>query len=490
MPAIASFEYLLPTMVLLAGALLVLLLDLLAGSERIASVAWPVTVLSVLGAAAASFTLVDQGPLRVLSVLAYDGFTAYMWRLILLALAMVVLLSESYIRNHSREPGLYYACVLFFGLGALVLAASSNLIMLLLAVDFLSLVGYVLTGFLHYDKRSTEAAIKYLIYGSAVSAMMAYGLSWLYGLAGSADYASTAEMITRGVSWPTSAMIQPFTLVPVLIFILAGFSFKIGSAPFHQWLPDAFEGAPAPVAAALAIVPKLSGFAALARFTMVTFPEGTTLGGLWRWPLVAFLAVGAMFVGNLIGLWQTNIKRLMAYSGIAQVGYALIGVATASDRGLSGLLLYLTAYTVAEIGAFAAITVMSDRVGLETVEDYRGLYHRSPALSAVLLISVLSLFGMPGTGGFMGKLWLFTSAVEDGRFGLLVVAALNSVLSLAYYWKIIRTTFIHTDYSLEPVSVPLASTIVLALSVAGVLLIGLYPNLVLAWAETAIQAFR
>lgn len=490
MSDLASFPYLLPAVVLLGGALIVLVLDVLVDPERIARVVWPITLLSVIGAVATGFLLASDGPVRVLAVLTYDAFTAYLWRLILLALIMVVLLSESYIRNHSREPGLYYACLLFFGLGALVLAASSNLIMLLLAVDFLSLVGYVLTGYLHYDKRSTEAAIKYLVYGSAVSAVMAYGLSWLYGLSGTTDYTPTAEVLTGGLAWSTSANVQPITLVPVLIFILAGFSFKIGSAPFHQWLPDAFEGAPSPVSAALAIVPKLAGFAALVRFTMVMFPRGTTLGGLWRWPLVAFLAVGAMLVGNLIGLWQTNIKRLMAYSGIAQVGYALIGVATASDRGLSGLLLYLTAYTLAEIGAFAAITVMSDRVGLETVEDYRGLYHRAPALSAVLLISVLSLFGMPGTGGFMGKLWLFTSAVEAGRIGLLVIAALNSVISLAYYWKIIRMTFIHTDHGLEPVSVPWSSYIVLGVSVVGILVVGIYPNMVLAWAEVAIQAFQ
>lgn len=484
-----DLEYLVPTVILLGGALLVLLLDLIIRRERIARWVWLVGLISVTAAALSSLAMDGHTPVRVMAVLTYDSFTAYMWRLILFALLLVVILSESYIRNQSREPGLYYACLLLFGLGALVLASSSNLVMLILAVDFLSLVGYVLTGFLHYDKRSTEAAIKYLIYGSAVSAVMAYGLSWLYGLTGTADYGPTAEVLASGTLWQTGVEIPPLTLVPVLIFVLAGFSFKIGSAPFHQWLPDAFEGAPAPVAAALAIVPKLAGFAALVRATMVLFPSGTTLGGMWRWPLIAFLAIGAMFVGNLTGLRQTNMKRLMAYSGIAQVGYALIGVATGSERGLSGLLLYLTAYTIAEIGAFAAITVMSDRVGLEEIEDYRGLYHRAPALSLVLLISVLSLFGMPGTGGFMGKLWLLTSALEGGRLSLLVIAALNSVLSLAYYWKVIRTTFIHSDVGLEPISVPLLSQVVLGLSIVGVVAIGVYPNLVLRWAESAIQVF-
>lgn len=504
MTGFESFGYLLPSICLLAGALLVMLLDLFVphdtlaaepGTEqaahpgRSAVIFWIVAMLSVVAASVSSFTLQDNGPVRIMSVLVYDGFTAYSWRLILVALGMVVLLGESYLRHRVIEPALYYACLLLFGLGALLLAASTNMIMLLLAVDFLSLLGYVLTGFLHYDKRSTEAAIKYLVYGSAVSAVMAFGLSWLYGLTGTTDYAETASVLAGRFTWSGGQVIPPRSLIPILVFVLAGFSFKIGAAPFHQWLPDAFEGAPAPVASALAIVPKVAGFAALVRVTMVVFPVGTTLGEVWRWPLIAFLAVMAMFAGNLTGLWQTNIKRLMAYSGIAQVGYALVGAATATERGLSGLLLYLTAYTVAELGVFAAITVMSDKVGLETVEDYRGLYHRAPALAAVLLLGVLSLFGMPGTGGFMGKLWLLMGALEDGRISILVIMTINGLISLSYYWKIIRTTFVHTDYSLSPVVVPAASYVVLAISALGIVGIGLYPNLVLQWAQAAVQIF-
>jgi len=221
----------------------------------------------------------------------------------------------------------------------------------------------------------------------------------------------------------------------------------------------------------------------------VVLPVGTTFGELWRWPLVAFLAVMAMFAGNLTGLGQTNIKRLMAYSGIAQVGYALVGVATATERGLSALLLFLTAYTVADLGVFAAITVMSDRAGLEDVEDYRGLYHRAPLLAAALMFGVLSLFGMPGTGGFMGKLWLLMAALEDGRLAILVILTINGLISLAYYWKVIRTTFVHTDHSLAPVPVPAASGVALVVSTVAIVGIGVYPNLVLRWAESAIQIF-
>lgn len=495
----SSLRTLSAPLVLLVGALLALALDVTVSPKRIARAAWVTALSSVIGAMvvdvtawAASSGLTaapSDGAVQVLGVLTYDDFTAYMWRLTLIVIMMVLLLGESYVRMHIREPGLYYACLLFLGLGTLLLTAASHLMMLLLAITFLSLVGYVLTGFLRGDRRSIEAAIKYLVYGSVLLAVMAYGLSWLYSLAGSGDYGLIAEaLVGGGDGWASSANLRPLPFVPILVFILAGFSFKIGAAPFHQWLPDAAEGSPPPVSAALAVVPRLAGFAALTRFTVVVIPAGTTLGGIWRWPLAAFLAIGAMFVGNLIGLWQVNVKRRMAYSGITQVGYALIGLVVGNQHGLRALLLALTAYALTEMGVFAVITVMSDRAGAEKIDDYRGLHHRGPLLCGVLLISLLSFFGMPGTGGFMGKLWLLTASLEAGRLSLLVMLALNSVISLATYWKIIRATVLQTDEGLETIVVPFWSRVALAISVIGVVGIGLSPRFVLRWAEAAIRA--
>ncbi|MGC9469804.1 MAG: NADH-quinone oxidoreductase subunit N [Anaerolineae bacterium] len=481
--------YLLPPLCLLVGALIILIWDAVRAGTAMHRWAWWGALVTALAGLGTTFLLDGESSTRILAVLTYDGFTAYMWRLILVTLILVIMLGESYIRRHIQEAGLFYAILLIFAFGALLLAACVNTVMLLLAVDLLSILGYVLTGFLHYDKRSTEAATKYLVYGSAVSAVMAFGLAWLYGLTGTTDYVGTSQALSGAWAWSSTVEIAPSALLPVLIFVLAGFSFKIGTAPFHQWVPDAFEGAPSPVTAALAIIPKTAGFAALARVTMVMLPDTLELGALWRWPLIAFLAAAAMLIGNLAGLWQENIKRLIAYSGIAQVGYALLGLAIASEFGLTALLFYLTAYALAEVGVFAAITVMSDQVGLDMIVDYRGLYHRAPALAAVLLVSVLSLFGMPGTGGFMAKLWLFTSVLERGRIGLLVVAALNSVLSVAYYWKVIQTTFMHSDHGLEPVTIPLAPRIVLFLSMAGILALGIYPNVVFRWTADAVQVF-
>ncbi len=486
----ASIPYLLPPLCLLVGSVLIMLVDLvLLRPDAVRRATWWIAVLAVLASGVTSFLVGRDDVVRVLAVLEYDPFTAYMWRLLLAVLMLIVFISEAYVKHEVGEPGFFYAALLLFGFGALVLAASTNTIMLILGVDFLSIVGYVLTGFLHDNKRSTEGAIKYLIYGSAVSAIMAFGLSWLYGITGTADYAQTARGLAGEWAWSPAHPIQSTALVPVITFVLAGFAFKIGSAPFHQWLPDAFEGAPTPVTAALAIIPKVSGFAALVRLTMVMLPEHLALGAWWRWPLVAFLAVIGMFLGNLIGLWQTNVKRLMAYSGIAQVGYALIAVAVATELSLTALLLYLTVYAMAELAAFAAITVVSTQTKSDTLADYRGLYHTAPALAVVMIISVLSLFGMPGTGGFIGKLWLFTAALEAHREWLIVIAAINSVISVAYYWKIIQTTYMHSDHRLPKLRVPLTAWVVVVVALFTVLLLGIYPNLVLRWAEAAVHGF-
>lgn len=488
----ADYVDLAPVLFLLAGGVVILLLDMVVDSKKMARWGWWAALITALLAFGAACWLTNE-PVRILNVVAYDAFTAYIWRLLLGTLVLVTLLSVSYIRSRTREPGLFYALLMFFGLGALLLAAASDIIMLLLTVDLLSIVGYVLTGFLYDDKRSTEAAIKYLIYGAAVSAVMALGLSWLYGLTGVTDYELTAQALSDLLR--ATSPVRPAIFFPILIFILAGFSFKIGSAPFHQWLPDAFEGAPVPVAASLAIVPKVAGFAALVRFTMVLLPaapamsSGSDLGSIWRWPLIGFLAVAAMVLGNLLGLGQANIKRLMAYSGIAQVGYALVAVAVASEASLSALLVYLTAYALAEIGAFAGITIVSEQAELDMVMDYRGLYRRSPLLAAVLIVCMFSLFGMPGTAGFVAKLWLFTAMYRAEQYALLVVAALNSVVSLAYYWKVIRAVFIHSDEGLPPVRIPAAASLVLVISLGGVLVLGVLPNPLLRWAQTAARVF-
>jgi NADH-quinone oxidoreductase subunit N len=486
---VALFWYISPGLILLAAALANLLLDLVLSDEGAAR--WSSIVASA--AAAASFVLVlvlGNRETRIASVLQYDAFTGYTWALIAGSLCLISVLSISYIRRQSQEVALFYAMLMFFGIAAYLLVASVNTIMLLLALDFLSIVSYVLTGFLHYDQRSTEAALKYLIYGAAVSALMAYGLAWMYGLTGTTDYAATSQALSGGIrAWTSSIILPNRPLLPVLVFVLGGLAFKVAAAPFHHWAPDAYEGAPAPVTAALAIIPKVAGLAAIVRITYTMLPETMALGAVWRWPLMTFLAVAALFFGNLAGLWQSNIKRLMAYSGIAQIGYALIGVAIASELGLRALLLYMSAYVFAEIGVFGAITVVSGQTGLDEIVDYRSLHRRAPALAFILIISLLSLGGVPGTGGFMGKLLIFSAVLEEEEIGLLVVAGLSTVVSLAYYWKIIRAAFLHSDHALQPVHMPRTALVVSIIAAAGVFIVGIYPNALMAWIAPAVHVF-
>jgi proton-translocating NADH-quinone oxidoreductase chain N len=480
--------YLAPNLCLLAGALLILLLDVAAGREWMARWVWRIALGTGL-LALASAALLPNTPVSILAVLAYDGFTAYVWRLLLGALVLLILLSESYVRSEVREPGLFYALLMVFASGALLLTASSHTIMLLLSVELLSVVGYVLVGRLVGSERSSETTVSGLVYGVALFAVIAFGFSWLYGLSGTGDFVLTSEALSS--LWAVTPAMQSAALLPLLVFILAGFSIKIGVIPFYPWLPD--TSAPSressPVAASLAILPRVAGFAALVRLTMVMLPPTLDLGVVWRRPLLGLLAAAAMLLGSLLGWGGTRIKRLVAYSGIAQAGYVLIALVVASEASLSALLVYLTASVLADLGAFAAITVASQTPGLDSVSDYRGLYKRAPLLAGVLMVCLLSLFGMPGTAGFIAKLWLFVETFRAGYFGLVILAALSSVMSLTTYGTVIRAMLMHSEEVLPRVRVPAAATVVLIIAIAGIVLIGIVPGPLLRWAQAAVQIY-
>ena len=507
MPLSEDLRYLLPTLLLAGTAISVLLLDIMplrGGQDDDSSTRearrtrgfWWLSVcgtllsmVAILWLSVPIFQLDDSTSHRVLGMMAFDPLASCGWLLLNGALLFLLGMGRSYVTHRIAEPGLFYATMLLFGAAAFLLVAAANTIMLLLTLDFVSLLGYALTGFLHDDQRSTEGAIKYLVYGAVLSAVMALGLAWLYGMTGSTDYVQISRALAEGLwPWPTARLVDPAVLTPVLVFVLTGFAFKLGVAPFHQWVPDAFEGAPTPVTATLAVLPKVAGFAALVRLTVVMLPAGSELANIWRSPLILSLSSLAMLVGNLAGLWQNNIKRLMAYSGIAQAGYALGGAVVGNQEGYSTLLVYLTAYTVAELGVFAAITVVSDEFGLDEIDDYRGLYRRAPLLAAVLLIGLLSLFGMPGTAGFMAKLWLFSAALDAHQLWWLVLAAVNTVISMGYYWRVIRVVMMHTDEGLAPLSVPWASRATLVLTSLVVLGLGIFPGTIMHWAYVAVAA--
>jgi proton-translocating NADH-quinone oxidoreductase chain N len=420
---------------------------------------------------------------RVLYVLSCDPFALVVKAVALVATAFVVLMSDVYIRAHSRFQGEFYALLLFAVLAICLLGGATNLVMVFLAFDFVSIASYILTGYLRDDRGSAEAATKYFLYGAALSAVMLYGISWFYGLTGSADLQDIA-----GSLMGMGGSVRPIVL-PALILTVAGFAFKIAAVPFHQWAPDAYEGAPTPVTAFLSVGPKIAGFAVILRVLMTAFP--LTLVDLatdWRTLLMA-ISVVTMTVGNLTALYQENIKRMLAYSSIAQAGYILIGVVAASPRGTTAVLLYLTTYSLTNLGAFAAVIAFSNQVGSDVIEEYAGLSQRAPGVAAVLIICLLSLTGIPPTAGFVGKLWLFSAAIEEGLVWLAAVGVINSVISLSYYWKVIRAMYLVPAQTEERLTTPPTLTVALGVTVAGVLIVGAFPGPLLSLIQAAAPTF-
>jgi len=374
----------------------------------------------------------DQVPMMALDSLAlfFKLFTA-------LVLILVLLASGDYVRARIRFRGEFYALILFGGLAMMLAAAATNLLMIYLSLEFLSITSYLLTGYLREDERSTEGAVKYFIYGATASAVMLYGFSLLYGATGTLDLAGIAAVLMGGVV-PVHWLVYP-----ALITVLVGLGFKIALVPFHQWAPDAYEGAPTPVTAFLSVGPKAAGFAVLMRLLLTALP-GFQLDWI---AVLAGVAIVTMTLGNLVALWQSNVKRLLAYSSIAQAGYMLIGlVALAPEAhswttGLNGLLLYLLAYLFTNLGAFAVAIAVENHTGSAQLDAFAGLMRRNPFLAITMFLFLLSLIGIPPTAGFVGKLFVFGAAIQRQMIMLAVVGIVNSVISVYYYYAIMRQMF-------------------------------------------------
>ncbi|MGC8782525.1 MAG: NADH-quinone oxidoreductase subunit N, partial [Anaerolineae bacterium] len=340
--------------------------------------------------------------------------------------------------------------------------------------------------FFREDRKSGEAAIKYFLYGATASAVMLYGMSLLYGATGTTDFAAVAQALGR-----LGSTDRLWLGVPALLLLLVGFGFKASLAPFHQWAPDTYEGAPTPVTAFLSTASKATGFAILLRVLLVVLgpfqPQWATL--------LAAISILTMTLGNLTAIRQSNIKRMLAYSSIAQAGYILIGVvaataaaATSPFAGTNGVLIYLFAYLVTNVGAFAAVIVVENRSGKVEIKDYAGLARRAPWLAAVLFIFLLSLAGIPPTAGFVGKLFVFGAAVRAGMIPLAVIGALNAVISAFYYLNVVRVMFfVPAEPDAEAITVEWPLLAAVLATGALTLLIGLAPEPLIRWASQSVQ---
>jgi len=431
-----------------------------------------------------------------------DGFLIFFAALFLVATALVILLSVKYLEIEREQEGEYYALLLFACVGMMLMASGVDLIVMFLGLETMALSFYVLTGFLRREKRSNEAALKYVLLGAFSSGILAYGFSLLYGLSASTNISAIRgalegreDLVRRIVisqqvgpageqmrqffatRAPMALHFDPFTLqiLPLLAFVLiaVGLLFKVAAVPFHMWAPDVYEGAPTPITAYVSVASKTASFALLLRLFLMVFSISQAT---WIY-LIAGVAVASLTWGNLAALTQTNVKRLLAYSSISHVGYILLGLVAGNETGLVGIAYYLFAYVFMTAGAFAVIIVLRQK-GLigEELEDLNGLYQRSPAAALLLLIFMLSLAGIPPTAGFMGKYFIFLSLIESKHPVLAVFAVLYIVPALYYYFRIIVHAWLKQPGEAPRPLMTNAQAVALGVTVFVTLAAGLYPE--------------
>jgi NADH-quinone oxidoreductase subunit N len=445
------------------GALLLIVFvaGLLARGEDRRAIAW-VATLGVLVLAVAALVTPPAGT-ALGGRFVQDDLALFAKRLFLTATFIGLLAGLSGPeRVFARRATEYHLLVLASLLGMMVLASARDLVLLFLAFELMSIPLYVLSGFLKSDAGAVEAALKFFLVGSVSSAVMAYGLSFVYGATGTMDLAKIAAaasspMLTLG-----------------LVAALVGFAFKVAAFPFHMWVPDTYEAASTPFVAWLSVAPKAAGFVAIFR---VYFEGSGDRAGVWM-PAAAALATVTMLAGNLMALPQQNTKRLLAYSGIAQIGYMLVGVAATSASGVAMVLFYLVAYVFGNMGAFLVVEALARSEGTEATAAFRGLAQRSPLLALAMLLFLLSLGGIPFVAGFWAKLYVFWAAAERGLYWLVLLGAVFTVVALFYYLLVAKRMYIEEPERADRVVVAPTLALSVALCAAGVVVLGVYPRAV------------
>ncbi len=438
---IESLGYFVPELILGVAVLALILADLVVARKDLLGIGALAAV--ALSLVAVVWTLPDAGDTYLFSrMIVHDQFAVFFKVIFALATFASVWMSLDSHEVRKVSQGEYYALMLASALGMYFMATATNLLMAYLALEFVSLTSYVLTGIVRHNRRSGEASLKYLIYGGVASGVMIYGMSWIFGLTGTMDYAGINAALAAGQG-------ESLALFIAVLLTLSGFGYKIAAVPFHMWAPDVYTGAPIPVTAFLSVGSKAAGFALMMRFFYPGLSaagadgQWSPLGGV-QWPqLILILSMVSMTIGNLAALQQENIKRLLAYSSIAHAGYMLMGLVVLSDEGLRSVLFYIVVYYLMNIGAFAIVMLVANATGREDFDGFRGLAWRGGAIPAVAMaIFLFSLAGIPPMAGFIGKFYLFAAVIRAEYYALALVGGLNSVVSLYYYARIVRAMFL------------------------------------------------
>src|SRR6059058_4051422 len=504
MDNITSLRLFWPESVLTVAVLAMFIQDLIVRRSPRRELVLTLAALFWLGVTAAALAITPEGNVPLFGgLIQHDPLRVFFGWLFLGAAALTVVIVPKSQQISPARLGEFLALLFALLLGMFLMASATDLLMIYLSVETVSLVSYVLTSFRRADRKANEAALKYVIYGGVASGVMLYGMSILYGL-----FATTKLMGPGGIGAQLTDvtsrlfMAQAFggqpaaqlALVVAVIFVLAGVGYKIASVPFHMWCPDVYEGAPTPFTAFLSVGPKAAGFAVAIRFFFAIF-EKQLPGGAYAhvsdvpWPaIIGIISAATMTLGNVTALVQNNLKRMLAYSSIAHAGYLLMGLAAASAAGVQSILVYLIVYVLMNVGAFLVIIVVARVTGGEDIGDFRGLGSKAPIAALALTVFLFSLTGIPPFAGFAGKYLIFAALVQRGGFWnvlLAVIGVLNSAVSLFYYARIIKAMYLEDAVDERPLAVPAVYTGLLVALAVPVLALGVYWAPLVRWAAAA-----
>jgi NADH-quinone oxidoreductase subunit N len=470
----------LPEIVLSVFAILIMVLEPFVGAAHKKMLGWMALLgIAAAGGATAHLTLFPWPGLGSAfgGAVAADEFTIYFTYLFLLVSALVILGSMDYLEREHAQHGEFYALILLATVGMCFMAASTDLIMIFLGLEISSISTYILAGYRRGDPLGNESSLKYFLLGSFATAFFLYGIAFVYGMTGTTNLLGASARLAESPQWTAFAYVA-------LILMFVGLAFKLSTVPFQIWAPDVYQGAPAPVTAFMSVGPKAAAFAILLRVFLGSFTSASTFTFWVLWISAAL----TMCVGNLAALRQSNIKRLLAYSSIAHAGYVLVGVAAGGPQGISAVLYYLVAYALMNVGVFILIAYLAGAgERLVQIEDYKGLAVERPMVAACFTVFFLSLAGFPTTAGFLGKFYIFRAAMHSHLIGLTILALLNSVVSVYYYFQIIVAMYMHEGKTAtSDVILPWPVRAALTISILGIFYLGLTPNTFLGLSTLAI----
>ena len=489
MTNLQSLSYYWPELILIGVILAALIVDLCIEKSKSDVVGW-VLVIGLLITATAIWNQDKTTTTLFTDMIVLDPFATFFKLLIILSTLLVTVVSWQNNELEDYRKGEYFILLGILVFGLFLMVSSIDIIMVYLSIEVVSIMSFILAGYLKLDTRSNEAGLKYVVYGAFSSGIMLFGLSILFGLTGSTNYFVIQQSLA-GLNGSASA-----ALIMALLMILAGFGYKISAVPFHFWTPDVYEGAPTTITAYLSVAPKAAGFAIIIRFFHQVFADGGALADAESlsmtdvpWPeIIGILAVATMTLGNLVAIQQESIKRMLAYSSVAHAGYMMLALPVLSIQTVYAIMVYLVMYLFMNLGAFFVVITVKNKTGGETFDDYRGLGWEMPFIGVVMTLFMLSLTGLPPTAGFIGKFYIFSALISGGSqyYWLAIVGGINSVISLYYYFHVVKVMFLEGERKETLVQPPEVMSGVLLATAIPVILFGIYWNPVINWVQNSL----